>query len=173
LGDCDSDLETPGPSVSTQVKTKSPVTRKQSERIVYSVYTFFKHLRTQATERSNNVFTVNKDMSLSQILISETCGLSRSTIQQICKEGKSPTYQSPLKEHKKDFQIRNLSDFDKDITRQTIMKFYDTGEYPPAMKICRKTIERFSFSQRQISVMNPPKYRLQIKKMQRWKEVFT
>jgi hypothetical protein len=70
----------------------------KTEPIVYAVYTFLKQLQTQATKASTSVF---KDVSQSQIITSEVCGLSRFTIQGIYEEGKSLSFHSPLKKKQK------------------------------------------------------------------------
>lgn len=73
----------------------------------------------------------------------EACGLSERTVRRVCKEGKESldpeqpvaSFKSPRKTYKRTKPLTELDDFDADIVRRTVHKFYNRGRYPTALTV--------------------------------------
>ena len=78
-----------------------------------------------------------------QELTVEACGIgSVHTVSRICSEaasavqqGNVPIFNSPGKTHNVQKTVTEVDDFQKDVLRRRILKYYDEGQYPTAKKL--------------------------------------
>lgn len=82
---------------------------------------------------------------LCQERTADACGVSRSTVQRICRESKTVSlgveeelgvgsstdikFRSPRKRYSRNKPVTDLDDFDSEVTRRAVLRFYDKGEF--------------------------------------------
>jgi len=120
----------------------------QTKNIIFNVYSYFKKLSKDTSQPEVAKFFIQ-----AQKKTSEACGISLSTIRRITSEGsKAPTdsetgpcFTSPRKTYKRIKYATDISDFDKDVLRRTVLEFYDRGEFPTSLKILSKFQEKTGY----------------------------
>jgi len=109
------------------------------------VYNYFKTLASKKDQPK-----VANFFRLCQERTADACGVSRSTVQRICKESKtiplgieeelgveSSTdikFPLPRKHYSRNKPVTDLNDFDSEVVRRVVHSFYK-GEFPTSAKI--------------------------------------
>jgi len=98
---------------------------------------------------------------LCQERTADACGVSRSTVQRICKESKTISlgveeelgvgsstdikFRSPRKLYSRNKPVTDLDDFDNEVVRRVVHSFYDKGEFPTSAKILAALREKTDY----------------------------
>ena len=133
-----------------------PDIHSQTKKTIYNVYNFFKTLASKKDQPE-----VANFFRLCQERTAEACGVSRSTVQRICKESKTISlgdeeelgtgsstdikFRSPRKRYSRDKPVTNLDDFDSEVVRRVVHSFYDKGEFPTSAKILAALREKTDY----------------------------
>lgn len=132
-----------------------PDIHSQTKKTIYNVYNFFKMLASKKDQPEvANFFRQCQEKT------AEACAVSRSTVQRICKESKTISFdveelgvgrstdikfRSPRKHYKRDKPVTDLNDFDSEVVKMVIHSIYDKGEFPTSAKILAALREKTDY----------------------------
>lgn len=114
----------------------------QTKSVVAKVLTFVKSLSDPTVLQ-----TVN--FKKSQELTAQICGISLRSVQRCAHEQKSTPvseFSTPRKHYSREKKLINLSDFDCDVVRRTVLQFYDRGEFPSAERVQSELKDKIEYS---------------------------